>query len=356
MEKANAIRGLARPRADAPGHPSPTLPPGAKPAAPAATSRLILLHQRLAAGQPVTAAALASGLEMSPRTMKRDIERLRDTHHAPIAWDATLKTYRYTAPFDLLTGLRLDADETIALVLAAGTFAAWGDSPLGRSLTAALTKIARFAGQAVSLPASELRAVLHQPETDDRENRHFARLLDDIVAHREITLTYQKPEAPRPERRTVRPLHLAHLEHRWMLVAEDPSRAGWRNFLLSRIEAIAPTGNVFAPPPPARLRAYLAGSLGRFTGTADHTVRLRFTATAARYVRERPWHASQTISDLPDGVIEVTLRLNNLIDVQRRILANGHHIAVLAPPELRASIATEIALLTRTYAPEIASL
>jgi predicted DNA-binding transcriptional regulator YafY len=153
----------------------------------------------------------------------------RDRYNAPIAWDHSIRGYRYTAPFDLFTGLRLDAEETLAVVLAGRTFAAWGESPLGRALTSALGKVARFAGSAISLPAAELRAALHQPETDDpaldAEHRHFARLLDHILAHREIELSYQKPSAARPERRRVRPLHLAYLDHRWTLIAEDPAHA-----------------------------------------------------------------------------------------------------------------------------------
>lgn len=78
---------------------------------PAAFHRLVRLHETLAAGATVSAVQLARQLELSARTIKRDIEHLRDRHGAPILWDATARGYRYAAPFDLLTGLRLDADE-----------------------------------------------------------------------------------------------------------------------------------------------------------------------------------------------------------------------------------------------------
>ena len=329
------------------------------PAGPAAATRLFRLHDLLSRGTCVRVASLAAEFELSPRTVKRDIERLRDFHRAPIAWDHALKSYRYTAPFDLARGLRLDADEALAVVLAGRTFAAWGDTPLGRTLSAALGKIAEFAGSAVSLPAADLQTALYQPELEDpahdAEHRHFARLLDLILARREVELLYRKPRAATPERRRVRPLHLAYLDHRWVLVADDLDRAAWRKFVLARIQEIRATESPFAPPPREKIRAHLAGSLGRFTGDEDHAVRLRFDATAAPYVRERPWHASQTLRDLPDGAVEVELRLNNLIDVRRRVLANGRHVEVLAPPELRADIAAELATLARAYAPEIAA-
>ena len=209
----------------------------------------------------------------------------------------------------------------------------------------------------MSVPAADMRAVLFHPAEPgaepNAEHRHFARLLEDIVAHRELTLAYLKPNATRPERRTVRPLHLAYLDHRWMLVAEDTSRSAWRNFLLSRIQDYTPTGQSFTPPPLEKIRSHLSGSLGRFTGGEEIEVRLQFDPVAAPYVRERPWHASQTITDLPGGAIEIALRLNNLIDVSRRVLACGRHVEVLAPPALRETVADEVAALTRIYSPEI---
>lgn len=326
-------------------------------AGPAATIRLFDLHDRLAAGRQVDAVSLARELELDPRTIKRDIDLLRDRRGAPLCWDAKRKSYRYTAPFDLASGLRLDAEEALAVVLAGRTLAAWGGAPLGRTLTATLEKIARFAGPAISFPIADLHAVLHQDDAalDAPEHRHFASLLEDILARRELVVRYQKPSATRPERRVLRPLHLAYLDHRWMLIAEDAGRKAWRNFLLPRIHAIERTARTFTPPSPDKLKKHLAGSLGRFTGDQEIEVRLRFSATAAPYLRERPWHTSQKFTPLAQGGAEVVLTLNNLVDVQRRILASGRHVEVLTPPELRQSIASEIAAMSRAYSAEIDS-
>ena len=65
------------------------------------------------------------------RTIKRDIEFMRDRFGAPIAWDRANRAYYYTHHCDLLPLLRIDADEALALALARNTFAAWRGSPLG---------------------------------------------------------------------------------------------------------------------------------------------------------------------------------------------------------------------------------
>lgn len=318
----------------------------------AALDRIIHLHRRLSHEQFVTSESLARDLEVSSRTIKRDIELMRERLGAPIAWDAGTHSYTYTHHCDLLPLLRIDADEALALALAGRTFNAWGGTPLGRALTSALNKIAPIVGGAVSLPADTLQELLFAPDdpTADAEHRHFAVLLEAIHRRRELRISYQKPRINiAAETRTIHPLHLAHLEHRWMLVAYDPTRGACRNFVLARIRDVQPTGARFEPPVGFDPKKYLAGSLGRFVGSSEHDVIVRLDADAAPYLRERPWHPSQTIGELPDGSIEVRFRLNHLNDIERRILACGAHAEVIAPEELRARMHDTIRVLHGRY-------
>lgn len=322
---------------------------------------MLFIHERLGNDQRETARSLAEQLETSERTIKRDLEFMRDQLGAPIEWDASQHSYAYSRPCDLLPLLRLDASEALALALAGNTFAAWHGTALGRALTAALGKIGGVIGGAVSVPVSEISQLVFHPETNgagDEEHRHFAALLEAIRRRRVLRLVYQKPRnGSAPETRVVHPLHLACLDHRWVLVAHDPARGSPRNFLLGRIQRAETTRESFAPPADFDLSAYLRGSLGRFTGNEEIDVRLVFDATVAPYVRESPWHASQTLLEKPDGAVEITLRLNNLTDISRRILACGRHVEVLAPAALREAIQAEArALLTRYSAEPCPSL
>lgn len=317
--------------------------------------RVLWIHERLGNGHAVTSVSLARELETSARTVKRDLLFMRDQLGAPIEWDAAGRSYVYTRPCDILPLLRLDAGEALALALAGRTFAAWHGTSLGRALTVALGKIAGVVGGAVSLPVTEISHLVFQPDGDptaDAELRYFATVLEAIRRRRVLRIAYQKPRtgAP-PEMRLIHPLHLACLDHRWVLIAHDPARRAPRNFLLGRIRQATATAATFIPRADFDLKAYLRGSLGRFTGEAETEVRLLFDPQLAPYLRERPWHASQVITDRPDGAIEVTLRLNNLTDVRRHILACGRHVEVLAPPELREAVHAEATATVRLYSP-----
>jgi len=317
--------------------------------------RVLFIHERLGNGHPATAVTLARELEVSERTVKRDVEFMREQLGAPIEWDAAEHTYTYARPCELLPLLRLDAGEALALTLAGSTFAAWHGTPLGRSLTAALNKIASVVGGAVSLPVSEIHHLVSHSAADgaiDDELRHFAPVLEATRRRRVLRIVYQKPKRGAvPETRLIHPLHLAHLDHRWVLIAFDPGRAAPRNFLLGRIQEATATAVAFAPPAGFNLQSYLRGSLGRFTGGEEKEVRLLFEADLGPYLRERPWHPSQRLVERTDGRVEATFRLNHLTDVTRRILACGRHVEVLAPAELRETIHQEATALALRHRP-----
>lgn len=318
-----------------------------------ALERVVRIHERLVSDQSITAESIAREFEVSVRTIKRDFEFMRDRLGVSIVWDAAAHRYYCTHHHPLLPLLRIDADEALALALAGKTFAAWRSSPLGQALTSALEKIAPIVGGAVSLPVDALQDLLFTPEDPgaDAEHRHFATLLEAIQRRRELRMVYQKPTTDSAaETRTIHPLHLAYLEHRWLLIAFDPTRRALRNFVLARIHDAQPTGASFELPAHFDRKKQLSGSLGRFVGDIEHLVRISIDATVAPYFRERPWHPSQEITSHPDGRIEVSFRLNHLNDIERRILACGVHVEVLAPTELRERLRLTAAALHARYA------
>ncbi|BET68601.1 WYL domain-containing transcriptional regulator [Opitutales bacterium ASA1] len=312
------------------------------------------IHESLTAGDPVRLSALSRALEVSARTLKRDIERMRDFHGAPIAWDASRRSYVYTAACEFLPLLRFTADEALALVLAGRTFASWHGTPLGDAIASALAKVGHVIGGAISVDAAGLASFVSIGDTASlptHERRWLALLLEAIQRRRVVRLVYRKPDRhpSTPSPREIHPLHLAFADHRWMLVAHDPARSGIRHFLLDRIVDAVVTTKSFAPPEGFDALAHLRGSIGRFSGESVVEIRIRFDSTVAPYVLERPWHRSQRTRHLPDGALEITLALNNLVDIQRHILACGRHAEVLAPAELRATIAAEAAALHALY-------
>jgi predicted DNA-binding transcriptional regulator YafY len=334
---------------------SPNTASSRRSSGPAALRRILHINSRLADGGQVSAAKLAEELEVSVRTIKRDIEILRHEHGAEILWEPAAGSYSCTNASEHLPLLRISADEAIAVALAGRTFSAWGGSPLGRALKTALGKVAQVVGNTVSIPATTVADCIFQPDDPaaDATGRHLGRLVGAIHRRLAVRIAYRKPGSAAAKERLIHPLHMAYLDHDWMLVAFDPTHNDLRNFLLTRIEELHHTGRPFQPPANFDPKQHLAGAFGRHVGGGPlREVRLRFDAYAAPFIRERRWHPSQTIEDAANSEIVVSLRISHLLDVQRWVLSWGSHAEALAPKELRDSIAHEIVALSPRYATE----
>ena len=73
------------------------------------------------------------------------------------------------------------------------------------------------------------------------------------------------------------------------------------------------------------------------------TVRLRFNAVAARWVREKTWHVTQTFNEHEDGSLTLTFAVNHLAEVKRWVLSFGCDCEVLGPGSYGSDSDSEIA-------------
>jgi predicted DNA-binding transcriptional regulator YafY len=80
-------------------------------------------------------------------------------------------------------------------------------------------------------------------------------------------------------------------------------------------------------------------------------VRVIFARALAPYIRERLWHPSQKLRDLPDGRVEMTLTVADTLEVRRWILGYGVQAEVVEPEGLREALRVEAAALGEMLQP-----
>ncbi|MBN2235046.1 MAG: WYL domain-containing protein [Opitutales bacterium] len=316
--------------------------------------RLHHIHLAFVNHRNVSTAKLAEELEVSERTIRRDMEELRSEHGLIIDYEPVTRTWFCADPGGTLPLFQVTANETIALTLANRTFAAWHGTGLGQALESILTKLGKAVSGAMTLPVTDI-APLYQPDTNaSREHRYTPRLIQAIQQHEVIRITYRKPQAnAEVQPREIWPLRLACQDLTWSLVAWDPKISELRTFVLIRIESVEhATGcGSFSPPEGLDIDQRLQHAIGLWSGDEVFEVAVRFDAGAAPYLREKPWHPTQAIEELPDGGLIARFTLNHLMDIQAKILSWGEHAEALEPPELRRNLASIAAKLTQTYAP-----
>lgn len=313
--------------------------------------RMLRIHEELRRGAFTNCTKLAERLEVSRKTIVRDVAFMRDRLDLPIEFDPRINAYRYTHPVSAFPTVQVTEGELLALLVARKALEQYRGTPFHRQLEASFEKLAGGLRDRITFsPADELRSVSFRNTGLGRADLAvFNTLSTAVLRQLEVEFEYRKPGSRREERRRVRPYHLTHRENLWYLIAFDPGRAALRTFALPRISGAELTEARFVRPEDFSPEAFFANALGVLGGPGDFTVVIRFTATVADRVREREWQESQIRRDLPDGALELTLRLGALAEVEGWVLGWGADAEVLRPTELRRRLAATAGRLASVY-------
>lgn len=313
--------------------------------------RMLRIHDELRRGALTNCTKLVTLLGVCRKTVLRDLAFMRDRLDLPIEFDVGIQAYRYTHPVTSFPTVHVTEGELLALLVAQRALEQYRGTPFHRSLEIAFEKLAGGLRDKISFsPADELRAVSFKNIGLGRTDLVvFNALSGAVLKQVEVEFDYRKPGEAGGTRRKVQPYHLAHRENLWYLIAYDVERGALRTFALPRITAVAVLAVKFAKPADFSPESFFRDALGVLGGRGNHRVVIRFSRSAADRVREREWHESQEIRDLPDGRVELRLKLGALPEVERWVLGWGVAAEVVGPPELRQRIAATAERLMAQY-------
>jgi proteasome accessory factor B len=316
--------------------------------------RMLRIHDELRRVTLPNCTRLSAQLEVSRKTVVRDIAFMRDRLNLPIEFDPRIAAYRYTHPVNAFPTVHVTEGELLALLVAQNALQQYRGTPFHGQLEVAFAKLTAGLRDRISFsPADELRAVSFRHSGLGRTDLTvFNALSGAVLRQTEVTFDYRKPGEARKSRRQVRPYHLANRENSWYLVGFDCGRAALRTFALPRIESVAILPESFRRPPDFSPEQFFATALGVMGGAGDHRVTIRFDAAVAQRVREREWHESQEMRDLPAGRLELRLRLGALAEVEQWVLGWGEAAEVIGPAELRSRLAAAAAAMVARYRAE----
>ena len=313
--------------------------------------RMLRIHEELRRGTLTNCTKLTRLLEVSRKTVVRDIAFMRDRLDLPIEYDAQIQAYRYTHPVSAFPTVQVTEGELMALLVARRALEQYEGTPFHRQLAVAFEKLTGGLKDRISFsPADELSAVsFKNAGLGKADVAVFNALSQAVLRQNEVEFDYRKPGEAKAARRKVQPYHLSHRENLWYLIGHDTGRTGLRTFALPRITAVRVLNKTFRRPEGFSSERFFATAFGVLGGEGNHVVKVRFDAVAADHIRERVWHESQEMRDLPGGALELTLRLGALPEVERWILGWGMHAEVLAPVELRERVRDTAAGLAQRY-------
>ena len=302
--------------------------------------RMMRIHHEIAAGTYPNASTLARDLEVSVKSIQRDIEFMRDRMELPVEYDGSRFGYRYTEAVSTFPSLQITEGELVALLIAEKALEQYRGTNFEKPLVSAFKKMAAQLPDTVSFNIADWDKTIsfRTSAVPILDLEIFDALAKATAARKQIRFDYRKPGQSKPESRVVDPYHLANINGEWFLFGFDQARKDIRTFAPARIANIARTGTSFARPTKFSLEKRLHDSFGVVSGHGEFNVVLRFDSFAAGYIREKRWHPSQELKELRGGGAELRMKLSSLAEVQRWVLSWGGHAKVIAPKELAASV------------------
>jgi predicted DNA-binding transcriptional regulator YafY len=211
-------------------------------------ARLLTLLSLLQTPREWPGSELARRLGVSLRTVRRDVDRLRDLGYPVEATMGVLGGYRLVAG-TAMPPLLLDDDEAVAIAVGLRTAAGQAVTGIDEAAVRALAKLEQVLPSrlrhrvgtlgAATVPAPDAYATPVDPA-------HLTALAAAIGNRERVRLRYTAAHGAE-SRRHVEPHRLVPAGRRWYLVAYDLDRDGWRIFRVDRIESPQPTGARVTP-------------------------------------------------------------------------------------------------------------
>jgi predicted DNA-binding transcriptional regulator YafY len=275
---------------------------------------------------------LADRLGVDTRTVRRDVERVRNLGYRVDSTPGTGGGYRLGVSTDM-PPLLLDEDEAMAVAVLLGVSAGVAVPGIERATLATLARVDRLLPPRLQRQVKALRAatVPLMGPVDTVPSAQLASLAQACEGHELVSFGYSSREGKATTRR-VEPHRLVVTDRRWYLVAYDLDRRDWRTFRVDRTRSVRLTGHTFVPRPladPGRLVSEGISAAGY-----HYRAVVRFAVPADQVSKRVPPHVGSVQGDGGGSTI-LKIGVDDSIWLTGYLIGLGFPFEVVDPPELR---------------------
>lgn len=304
------------------------------------SARLLALLSLLQARRDWPGQLLAERLDISPRTVRRDVERLRDLGYPIHATKGPEGGYRLEAGADL-PPLLFDDEQAVAIAVALRTATASG-AGIGEAAVRALATVRQVMPSRLRhrIDTLQVSAIARGPLTAEVDPEVLMTLAGAVRALEVVRFDYESPGSAGPALRRVEPHHVVTRSGRWYLVAWDLEREDWRTFRVDRITPRTPDGPRFERrelPGTGGIEAYVTA---QFTGShgPDGWPCTGEVILSLPVAEVAPYALDGLVEELGPHRCRLTLGSWSWASVVAMIVRYDADVEVVGPPELRAEL------------------
>ncbi len=321
------------------------------------TERLYKIDQLIHDRRQVSFKELGEALEVSPATLKRDLDYLRSRLNAPIVWDREAGGYRFESAGEQvggqyeLPGLWFNSSEAHALLtmqhlllnLDSGGLLTPHVQPLMARLNALLGTSEHTAEEI------RKRVLIFGLGKRDLQLAHFERAGSALLRRKRLLIGYFSRGTGETSEREISPQRLVHYRENWYLDAWCHTRNALRSFSVDSIQHSEVLEKRAKEVSRQSMDAVLGAGYGIFSGRKLQWAKLRFTPERARWVAQERWHPKQKSQITDDGAYLLEFPYADDRELLMDILKFGAEVTVLAPPSLVARVRDEVEKIRAKY-------
>ena len=323
------------------------------------TARLYRIEALIRSRGHVSSQTLLDELDVSPATLKRDLEYLRSRMGAPIEYDRIARGYCFGAAGiegarQELPGMWFNEAELYSLLTAQQLLAGLdSDGLLSRHLQPLLDRIHQMLGSGEGAEAAnrlikriKVVTALRRPVP----SRFFERVSNALLQRRRLHLRYLTRSRGEVSDRDVSPQRLVHYRNTWYLDAWCHRVDALRRFALDAIEEAGMLDARAKNVAMKRVQAEMDAGYGIYAGGQQRWAVLVFNPQAAQWASREEWHPEQQGRWLDGGSWEMRLPYVDDTELVMDLLRQGEQVRVTSPATLVKAVQARLLAASAMYA------
>lgn len=280
-------------------------------------------------------ARLMDELEVSRRTILRDIDELKIYYNAPIEYDRTRKGYYYSDNTYFVKNMMLTESEVFAVTGILPLMERYNNTPLKKTIEKVYDTLSQMLPNQVEVQSSFTNDVefIADPIPVIPE-AVFNDVFKATKLHKIMTFDYRSISATTWSPHELYPYKIYNQKSDWYILGYSPHRDSFSTFTLARMKNIR-LGDDFTPDPDYAKKIHIDPNFGIWNNDSKpKTIELVFDKSVNTYILERTWHKNQKCRQNDDGSVFLSFESNQLQETLYWTLRFGSAVTVLNPPEL----------------------